>query len=254
MKTILLFFVLALTLPSLNATTIAYHVGRNDPTTEGWIEVGPFCSPSCPTAPDASATSVAWNVTVPATRYYTTLTYDTSVSNAQVLTGQTNGWTLDAELAVLDPAGTAPNASVFVSYETGTTRYGMFFGTDADGNAEVSLSSGYDAVTGITAFQTIDTGLTSFNNYQLVWNTAEGAADLYINGTLEVTGYTGDTYQPGQAVIFGADGSPGAGSGSYARVSLDIVDGASAPEPDTTFLVGSGCLMVGLLIRHFKRS
>ena len=232
-------------------TILAFQSGATDPTSGGWFKTASVCTSGCPTSgavPNDLGTTPAWNVTDPSTDQL--LNYSKQIDPSDIALAVVNGWVLDVNVRVTDPPSTASNPAVFVSFETATARYALFFGTNPIGAASVAVSVGQDPNTGnLISGATYDTNGPGYHDYSLVYDPAlHGETELFVDGVKRIGNYFGDTYVPLSRIVWGSDSSDFTGSANFASVSFTVNDSPSAPEPDTLLMLATG--MLGLAVQQ----
>ena len=217
---------------TVQAATIAQHVGSTDPTTEGFTLTGTAGVGVNDGGTQALHIDQAWG------------RYDMLPSPAQEADMATNGWVVeqtvrmgvagldvgaDSNLVGLSAMEVAPSAA-------GTDAYLLCLGTDGSGNPTVWQ---YDYTFPSPWYWQIGTvSGTGYHNYELVQTAGAATANLYVDGSLMAalnpTGAFGVT-----RYLIGNTGSSAytASMGVYlAGASLSTI-----PEPSTLAL-----LMIGL--------
>jgi hypothetical protein len=150
--------------------------------------------------------------------------------------------------------------STGVENAVGGPRFDIDLAINSQGNTVVVLPTAYRFGPGNVVFAT--GGLTdtltdsAYHTYQLYWNPRTSLADLYIDGKLALSGYTGETAYPGfQRLYWGAE----SGGQEFAnQVSLATGNQilSSVPEPSSLLLAATGSLaLLGLaLIKSRQRT
>ena len=253
-------FAAAVVFPALASagTILAFQSGATDPTSGGWTKTAPACTgpggcspnPTSGAVPNDLGTTPAWNVTDPSTEQGGLLNYYKHMNPSDLALAAVNGWVLDVNVRVTDGPSTAPNPAVFVSFETATARYALFFGTNPIGAASVAVSVGQDPNTGnLISGATYDTNGPGYHDYSLVYDpTLGGQVELFVDGVKRIGNYFGDTYVPLSRIVWGSDSSDFTGSANFASVSFTVNDSPSAPEPDTLLMLATG--MLGLAVQQ----
>lgn len=170
------------------------HTGNTDPTSilEGWSELnfaggttkGPITDPVGPTP--------AWNInnTVAGdTGAYTVVPTPAQVTDAAL------GWSLSVTLRVTE-ANVGPGGSMIALYRDGVNSYQMHFGSNASGNATVSLMNTASGGTYFVYTVPSQTG-TGYNTFELLYSNTTQSATLYVNSVPQSPpGYTGFPFAP----------------------------------------------------------
>ncbi len=222
------------------------HTGNAAPTTEGWAA---SVSGGTTVGPVTDGSTPAWavnNNTPGDTGFYTAVP-----TAAEKLAAATLGWSLQTTLRVTSPSE-APGGSMMSLYRDGTRSYQMHFGSAANGDAIVVLfdfSGGLDGTVG-TRF-TVPGG-SVFNTFDLRYSPITSSADLYVNGVVELTGYTG--FALSQTLLGWGDGSTiplfpsNTSAGNYYENIFSIV-----PEPSAASLFMTGSVALFGSQRFFRR-
>jgi hypothetical protein len=167
------------------------------------------------------------------------LLYNQAISDANIALGNTNGWSLQVILRV-PSSDVTDDGSVVVSYRDGGAGWQMNFGHDALGNTVVKLFT--NVVGSIDGPTLTVAGNSTYNTFELVYDPVATSADLFVNGSEEISDYAG---LPGsqvgntKQVIWGAGRSGIAGEGRYNEVSLHLL-----PEPSAALLLLAGALVL----------
>lgn len=220
----------ATTLP-LPAELLSAHNGTTDPLTENFDEqyfIG--SGPLVPVTNDQG--HPAWEITD--TNISDQLEYidQRSLSSSQVAEIASQGFTETLVARVTRNNDLAPawdqssvaigSCSTDVLYQLdGGPRFDIDLAINSNGDTVVILPTtiGFGPGGGVT-----ETGLTDtltgsgYHRYQLYYNPATRSANLYIDGYLALSGYTGETAFLGYSRLYW--GTTGGGQGFYSQVEL----------------------------------
>jgi hypothetical protein len=212
--------------PAAGAVAIASHVGMTDPGSEGWAVNAPIAIPAGPI--DDGGTP-AWFVNDNSAANGSTRIYSQTPSDADIALGNAMGWVLHVVLRVPSSDET-DDGTIFAAYRDGAKSWQMNFGHDAQGDTVVKLftntSGSLDGPTFTVA------GNDAYNEYRLVYDPVAMTADLFVNGSEEISDYGGlPGAQVGNAkeILWGAGRSVIQGEGRFNEVSLRIPEPAAAP-------------------------
>lgn len=243
---------------AVNAEVVVQHQGANDPTSEGFtFSDGGFPNAVAPLLNDGG--EPAWAIAVITPR--SQVGYSQGITALQNNDLLTKGFQLDFEaraFRALAPAFDTNNPAGIASaiFDTGTRRFDIALGIDAQGDTVVSLptSISVDPTTGYYEVPGQTYTLTGLGNdchdYSLVYDPKTELADLFVDGTLRISGYAGHTsfVTPTPGLAFGVS-SGGQGDFNFVRLS-------TVPEASSVVLLGIGGLaFVIVACRHsFRRS
>ena len=122
------------------AAIVFQYLGNTHPTSQGWTEVV-----AAPAGGGVTAGSVhndlgldAWFVKDDSTAVPSRLSYWQTPTDAQIAEANSFGWKLSTIVRVVNTPDTV-DTSLGVRYFDGTNRYGMFFGSEEDGDPIVFL-------------------------------------------------------------------------------------------------------------------
>lgn len=213
------------------------HSGSVDPITEGWTRMatnsGALVGPM-----------QAWRVEDLSTASGSTGAYLGTPEPATFDKGL--GWTLRSRLTVADIANT-PDVSIQLGHDTSSSRFYLAFGEDANRNPTVVLWDGTFS-SGVAQGAAITIPGSGEHLYELVYDAIAGKADLFIDGAVALTDYTGVTPPLGSTrVLWGSGHSAGRGEGWYSLVEFEVVtcpDGIIDPNEacdDNNGIAGDGC-------------
>ena len=202
-------------------TIIAQHFGFNNPTNEGFALYAHYQYASPPVS--GIANDLGYNAWVTGNWPYGLL-YSNNIGNVS-----SENWTLSVTVRVL-PTGTVPKI-FFANVDTGSSQYGLGFGSDINGDQIVGIGS-----TNFTLY-----GGSTYNNYQLIYSSDTGTASLWINGTEELTGIVPQPDSSPASLEWGEnDFQAPSQQANWNLISLEVT-----PEPSTVSLIilGGGALI-----------
>jgi hypothetical protein len=173
--------------------------------------------------------------------------------------------TLVARVALnIAPAWNPSSPTILASTSVGAlspagNRFDIDLAINSKGNTVVILPTAYSFGPGDVVQatgQTVTLTDSAYHKYQLYYNPSTSSANLYIDGNLALSGYTGETEFLGyQRLYWGAD------SGGQEFVNQDSVATGSSivsavPEPSSLILAGTASLaLLGLgLLKRRQRS
>jgi hypothetical protein len=147
-------------------------------------------------------------------------------SSAQIAKGETNGWRLSTRLKIIGP-DTQVGGSPSISYRNGPRTYELYFGATTNGDPIVKFitQSGTPFPTGPQI--TLPGAGPGFHDYSLEFDVDEGAASLFIDGTLVMSGFRGWN-RPSSIVVWGGVSSGDTGQGLYASVTFEVFEAKKA--------------------------
>jgi len=202
-------------------TIIAQHIGSNNPTSEGFVLYANYQYASPPVG--GIANDLGYNAWVTGNWPYGLL-YSNNIGNMS-----SENWALSVTVRVL-PTGTVPEI-FFANVDTGSSQYGLGFGSDINGDQIVSIGS--------TKF-TLNGGST-YNNYQLIYSSDTETASFWIDGTEELSGIVPQPDSSPASLEWGENGFQAPSQqANWNLVSLEVT-----PEPSAVSLIilGSGFLI-----------
>ena len=220
------------------ASLIFSHVGANDPTTEGWIDSGSGTLVTTGGVMNDLGTGVdSWFVDDP-TAVSGSLTHYVQVPDAMTISqASALGWTLSVNARMVTSSGSGI-PGMKARYHNGTsTRFGMLFDRETDGDPSVELIGG-------GAFILDGAGDGEYHLYELIYDPIAGSADLFVDGVERISNYAGYTGPATTRVDWGANSSSTTGRGHFNSVEFSVV-----PEPSAILLFGLGYLSL-----TFRRS
>ncbi len=124
----------------------------------------------------------------------------------------------------------------------------MTFGSDADGDPTVLVATGFGGGTFTGPTFTLEASGGGYHLYTLVFYPVAGSADLFVDGTEQISNYLGHTVGAGsKEVDWGGSQSTTTGQGNYNLIQWNIV-----PEPSTALLLASG--LVAMAVGRRRRA
>ena len=123
-----------------------------------------------------------------------------------------HGWTLSTRLRVVDTPD-AVDFSVSANFNVDTINYGFAFGSEADGDPIVLLTTGFDGLNAVGPTFTLEGSGGGYHQYDLVFDPVSGTADLFVDGIERISEYGGYTFVNGlERISFGAQQSNSTGA------------------------------------------
>lgn len=192
--------------PSRFVVTVAEHLGDNDPTTEGWALdiVSPGFSSGAVESdlgyvPAWSFATIASNADV---------AYRFGLSDPQITTALTDGWSLTVVLRVLSANGTG----LRLLFLSGTKTYGLVLMRDSQADDLFVRLQGFTV--------RVDGDADAYHVFHMSDEDANGLIDLYVDGMLVIGNEEIPVSPTSQAIVFGdlVGGNPENSNANYALV------------------------------------
>ncbi len=225
------------------AVPLIEHNGAADPTTEGWSLVNQGGSPLTLFGPVTNDQGFdSWNMD---NRTHSTsgdLLQVRALNTTEVNDALTNGWALKVVARVIQASHS------IVRFSTGNRLFEinlLTVGDTLNGDPMVVLGGNSVTLTGEAG---------NYHEYLLIDEDADGAADLYIDGQLAISGYTGASHNFIQRISFGDNGGSTTNNFNinYNHVSFEISPTlATVPETSSLALL---LVALGLLASRRKFS
>jgi hypothetical protein len=241
---------------------IALHSGATDPTTEAFAGTTLVNPPSTEGPLTNDLGLPAWQIT--GSGQSSQFDYSAPTFTSSQLTDIANkGFTLTLVARVLQNGLASPYTSgdpVIIGgadVNFGGLRWEIDLGLDSSGDTVVVLPNSVDAAGPGNSVQSFGSDFTligsgsTYHTYSLFYNPSTGEGTLTVDGTVEITGYTGETdFVGSSALVWGAFSG---GEGSFNLVELQSGSNP-APEPSALTLLGLGVasLMGHAWRRHFR--
>lgn len=221
------------------AAVLSQHQGATDPATEGFSQL-PEGSGSYFAVPSDGGVPAQGIQTPPGglNQYL----WHAQYTAAQQADLAASGWVMSMNSRVVSNAGSG-NADVFL--DAANSRYDIVIMLNASGDTVVTLPNTitFNGSTSYGGASTLVTG-NGYHLYQLEFDPTAAAADLYVDGTRRLTGYTGtsDFFQPNFGLLWDAiDGT----QANFNQVQLST----GVPEPGALPLVALAAVVAGALSR-----
>ena len=234
------------------------HIGSVDPTGEGFtVEACCGQSASGPISNDLGHD--AWSIAGQA-RSYQFGYYSGTLSPGQKADIGNQGFVLTLEARASQGVALVYDSSSHITVggaavDMGTSRFEIGLGVDGNGDTVVVLPTSIDPFGPDGSIRTPGPSYTlvgsgsSYHIYQLVFNSETRSADLFVDGTERIRGYTGDpSFLDNKGLKFGAFSG---GQINFAQVQLT----SPVPEPSVRAMMASGVLLlIGLWSMRLKKS
>jgi hypothetical protein len=143
--------------------------------------------------------------------------------------GAANGWELEVE-ARIPTTSLTPSFGSAAGYWDGAKRWHLMFGAEADGDPIVKLADG-----GNPTYTLQGAGNTGYHTYKLVYDSAAGTADLFVDGNEVISNWAGGAATTTLIVRWGDDAFA-----EDAQVNWNHVKWETVPEPAAILLVTIG--------------
>lgn len=232
---------------------IAQHQGNSDPTDEGWSQNPQDIADLTGITAEGVTNDTdegfdAWKVADQSSSEL--IYYQQDLTPQQEQDANSNGWIMRVRLRVLGASDTVDyGVTYFFDDAVGGKRWGMTFGTDAEGDPEVILLPGSGP--GRVVADRSNNGITGsgYHLYELAYDAATETASLTIDGgpTATLTGFEGGAVSATTSRVFwGGIANSTTGEANYNLVEFEIV-----PEPGTLGLSAfSGLFLLSLSRRR----
>lgn len=201
---------------SVAQSTVAYHSGYANPTTEQWQQVQTWASHTSGITNDDGRNSWAIIVNNSQTSYYTSLSTNLLSSD----------WMLSISIRVLTPC-----SGIFHTFmNSGGSLYYLSFGADAGGRQTISIHN--------STYMLSDN--SAYADYRLSYNQQSKTASLWGNNSLLASGLSGDNLNGNVLEWEGGFQGSGLYQANWNLVALQII-----PEPSTfaIIVIGSSLLI-----------
>lgn len=234
------------------------HAGAVDPTTEGFT-IEACCGQSAFGSVLNDLGHDAWSITGQA-RSYQFGYYSGTLSPGQKADIGSQGFILTLEARASQGLAPAYDSGSHITVggaavDMGTSRFEIGLGVDGNDDTVVVLPTSIDPFGPDGSIRTPGPSYTltgsgsSYHTYQLVFNPEVRSADLFVDGTERIRGYTGDpSFLDNKGLKFGAFSG---GQINFVQVQLT----SPVPEPSTHAMMGAGVLLlIGLWSTGLKKS
>ena len=195
-----------------NPEILRQHVGRANPTTEGFTSDGVATGSAINN--DVGSGLGAWRIQSPS---QTSGFYSSTLSAAEKQSAMTRGWKITARLRV-ETGDTFVNLD-FLGFGN---RFDIHLHRDANGDTVVQLATTIVPLTG-PSFTLTGSG-SSYHLYELVFDPITHTANLAVDGVTRLTGYAGTTeFQSQGGLMIGSglfNAANGVGYHNYVRLEL----------------------------------
>ena len=238
---------------SAKANVIAEYQANADPTTEGFTTVINFGGSST-TGPIANDLGLpAWSIvgSTQSSQYAYGTSAVTAAQQAQIAT---NGFTLTMVARAIENIAPVWSASSQIAVAGanlifGGLRWEIDLGIDANGDTVVILPNTLNnngpggSILEFGPSHVLTGSDDTYNTFQLVYNPISNLANLFVNGTEEITGYTGNTsFVENWGLAFYAVSG---GRGNFNLVEVTSGASPSVPEPSSLAIFLSA--LIGLI-------
>jgi hypothetical protein len=210
--------------------TIFQHSGDNNPLNEGFL-LASYGNPQLsPVINDLGVN--AWSVRMTGSD---AAQYSQTATAQQTALIDASSWDLSITLRILT-APTTPSQGILVDFETGTERFGILFGEESNDDPLVQVGG-----SSLSPVFVLNGAGSTYNNYQLIYDSTTDTAELWINGVEEISDVVSGPNITSFASLSWSDYQHlNSMDANWSLVSLQIVP---EPSPSWLFLLGSGILI-----------
>lgn len=209
-----------------HAVTVFSHIGASNPTDGSWMRTAPLVSAetiSGGTIDDLGSGIDAYFVGDGSTVHNSVHFYSQTPDSATIAEASATGWKLSVNMRI--SSGNTGNApSMGAGYEDGSAGFEMYFDRESDGDPTVGFRGG-------ASTYTLDgVGDSTYNLYEMIYDSNSGTADLYVNGVERLSDFAG-SISASPRVRWGSVVSNGTGNGYFNSVTFATGSFSVIPEP-----------------------
>ncbi|HEY5042127.1 MAG TPA: PEP-CTERM sorting domain-containing protein [Verrucomicrobiae bacterium] len=208
-------------------TILVQHSGSADPTTEGFsLNIGPGITVG-PVTNDLGMD--AWRTTA-TSGGIGLFGYQQLLTPQQQTQVTGSDWMMSVTLRIVQSSDTIQH--IFAGFNTGSQGFGLGFGLNGNGDPFVEVDE-----SSLSPIYTLAGAGSSYNNYELIYNSANNLASLWVDGVDEINNISGIQTSSSPMLVWGMS-QPRATSfeANWNLVSLSVPE----PSPSWLLLIGGG--------------
>jgi hypothetical protein len=171
-------------------------------------------------SPDGASGQNAWNLVDGSDAIGENLWYSTTLSGADVALADSNGWSLSAEIRLVDDYD--DTRTTFIRYGDGTTRFLAYFDLDANNDLTVELID--DGGNQLITLTNDGGGSTDYHHYEIVYDPDTSMAMFLFDGVrVDGGGWSGEA-SANEGIRWGMGSGGGQASANYHSIQMSIFD------------------------------
>ena len=210
------------------ADIVVKHSGSNDPATEGWTRAATPSTDLSEGPVKGDSGLDAWKIKDDS-KQQEDMMYTLPLSDEQLAQASSAGWSLKANLRIVNPGDDADSA-IQLAFGDGTTLFNMFIGSTTAGDPYVVCSVPQTASTPNFVFQG---GGSGYHLYEMRYDPASKNVSVFIDDVEQITGYAG-VPSTKKIVSWGAERSVTVGEANYNFVEFSSPPSKSAQTQPAT--------------------
>ncbi|MCP5091695.1 MAG: tandem-95 repeat protein, partial [Gammaproteobacteria bacterium] len=171
-------------------------------------------------SPDGATGLNSWNLSDASDTLGENLWYSTTLSGADTALADANGWSLSADIRMVDDFG--DTRTTFIRYGDGTTRFLAYFDLDSNDDLTVELiDNGGNQVITLT---NDGNGSADYHHFEIVYDPVTATAMFLSDGVrVDAGGWSGEA-SANTGVRWGMGSGGGQGSANYHSIEMKVFD------------------------------